>query len=665
MDWGLARRLLGRRTPEDEPRRLPSIPRRPTASPATATCSAPPRTCRPSRPAASATPRPAQRRLRARRHPLLPARRTPALRRDGARRAPAGDRGRPAPVARRVLAAAPRAGRARGAVRARDAARDRRALPGRRAALAREIVAFLEGAPAARAGARRPRRRRARWSRSSPPSAPRPRGRREEARAAARRGPALRSRREEAPAWALEDEAAALEVEAALRETEWLEAVHGALIRRPELPEAHARPRRPLPRAPLRRRARPPRRGRGALRGAPPRPRSRPPRGLPPRRRARSPWSPIPRARRCTWSASSCATAASSRSSSGVLGETPLRAVPIQRGSYRLRLRAPGRAEVTLPGPDRARRALGRLRARGDAEPSPIVLPARGRARPGRLLRARGLVLDRRRSRGRRRAAAPARMARSVRAAAVPGDEPRVPRIPRTTSSREGARTRRSRARRCPRQLGGQRRGPLRLRPRRQGALLPGRRRDGTAPRPEMARGAGRLVRRTRLCAPGSPATRTGRALAAAQRARVGEGRPRRRRPPLPLGGSPWTPRSPARSTAATEPIRARVGAYPVDDGPYGVRDLAGNSRDWCGNAWTREGPSIEGGRLTLDVGRTDDDPSFRSVRGGAWSSTLKWEPIREHVSRIGPRCAGQPSASRLGAELLTLRDAPESVPRP
>ena len=41
--------------------------------------------------------------------------------------------------------------------------------------------------------------------------------------------------------WALEDEAAALAREAALRETEWLQTVHGALILYPELPEAHAR----------------------------------------------------------------------------------------------------------------------------------------------------------------------------------------------------------------------------------------------------------------------------------------------------------------------------------------------------------------------------------------------------------------------------------------
>ncbi len=42
------------------------------------------------------------------------------------------------------------------------------------------------------------------------------------------------------PGWALEDEAARLDVRAALREAEWLETIHGALAIDPDLPEAHA-----------------------------------------------------------------------------------------------------------------------------------------------------------------------------------------------------------------------------------------------------------------------------------------------------------------------------------------------------------------------------------------------------------------------------------------
>ncbi len=42
------------------------------------------------------------------------------------------------------------------------------------------------------------------------------------------------------PAWELESEAARIGREVALRETEWLEGMHGALSVEPALPEAHA-----------------------------------------------------------------------------------------------------------------------------------------------------------------------------------------------------------------------------------------------------------------------------------------------------------------------------------------------------------------------------------------------------------------------------------------
>ncbi len=70
----------------------------------------------------------------------------------------------------------------------------------------------------------------------------------------------------------------------------------------------------------------------------------------------------------------------------------------------------------------------------------------------------------------------------------------------------------------------------------------------------------------------------------------------------------------------AGEPGRVEVHAYPLDEGPYGMRGGAGNSRDFCSNVWTLEGPPIEAGRLLPEVA-TAEDPGYRSVRGGAWSS--------------------------------------------
>jgi formylglycine-generating enzyme required for sulfatase activity len=82
------------------------------------------------------------------------------------------------------------------------------------------------------------------------------------------------------------------------------------------------------------------------------------------------------------------------------------------------------------------------------------------------------------------------------------------------------------------------------------------------------------------------------------------------------------------------EPVRARVESYPFDESPYGVRGLAGNSRDWCSNVWRREGPRVRDGRLLLDVAARDD-PSFRSVRGGAWSTLLS---VIRSAARFGMR---------------------------
>ncbi|MCA9527892.1 MAG: SUMF1/EgtB/PvdO family nonheme iron enzyme, partial [Myxococcales bacterium] len=64
---------------------------------------------------------------------------------------------------------------------------------------------------------------------------------------------------------------------------------------------------------------------------------------------------------------------------------------------------------------------------------------------------------------------------------------------------------------------------------------------------------------------------------------------------------------------------RSPVGAFAADESPYGVRDTAGNVREWCRNAYRRAGPVDEAGHLL-----PDDDPGagFRVAKGGAWSST-------------------------------------------
>ena len=69
-------------------------------------------------------------------------------------------------------------------------------------------------------------------------------------------------------------------------------------------------------------------------------------------------------------------------------------------------------------------------------------------------------------------------------------------------------------------------------------------------------------------------------------------------------------------------PQQAPIHEYANDESPYGVRGLAGNTRDWCVNVWRQSGPPSRRGRLTLDPA-AGDDQNFRSVKGGAWGSPM------------------------------------------
>lgn len=80
------------------------------------------------------------------------------------------------------------------------------------------------------------------------------------------------------------------------------------------------------------------------------------------------------------------------------------------------------------------------------------------------------------------------------------------------------------------------------------------------------------------------------------------------------------------------------VDGHPTDESVYGVRGLSGNVRDWCINAWRHEGPSIKGERLTLEP--TDDVAEFIAIKGGVWSN-----PISQ--SRAAARFGGRPNIRR------------------
>jgi formylglycine-generating enzyme required for sulfatase activity len=61
------------------------------------------------------------------------------------------------------------------------------------------------------------------------------------------------------------------------------------------------------------------------------------------------------------------------------------------------------------------------------------------------------------------------------------------------------------------------------------------------------------------------------------------------------------------------------TGDFPVDESPYGVRGMAGGIRDWCLDVFTPEGPRISDGVLSLPP--SEPDPKAAHItRGGAWS---------------------------------------------
>ncbi len=88
----------------------------------------------------------------------------------------------------------------------------------------------------------------------------------------------------------------------------------------------------------------------------------------------------------------------------------------------------------------------------------------------------------------------------------------------------------------------------------------------------------------------------------------------------------PWSDETEATFACVAEsfagaPQRVPVHDYPDDESPYGVRGLAGNTRDWCGNIWRRDGPPLSHGRLHTN-GVQPDDSDFMLVKGGSWGST-------------------------------------------
>ncbi|MFO0761978.1 MAG: bifunctional serine/threonine-protein kinase/formylglycine-generating enzyme family protein [Byssovorax sp.] len=446
-----------------------------------------------------------------------------------------------------------------------------------------------------------------------------------------------------APSWALEDEAAALDVQAALRETEWMEALHGALTIDPDLPEAHAalaephkgallaaeRARRAAEAAQAEALLRAHDRGRFAslLRGEGALTLVTDPPGA-------EVWLSryALRGRRLV------------EEDMGLLGVAPLRGVPLQKGSYLLRIRAPGRSEVLYPiRIERGEHWDGV--APGESEPRPILLPEEGEIGPDEALIPAGYALI-----GGDPEAPDGLVGRRIWV-----DSFVIGRYPVTSGEYLGflndlcAQGQSDKATIvCPR-------SDLALSTSVESrSALPQWGKDGRFhPPPDWSddlpivlvdwHGAMAYAR--------WKAEKTGRPyrllneLEREKAARGADGRF------LPWGDHPEPTFS--RTSESQEEAAARVSihAYPTDESPYGVRGLAGNVRDWCMNTWKLAGPTVESDRLRLDPAGADD-PDFRAIRGGAWGSATAG-------SRAASRFGARPAHRGLGLGLRIGRRFP------
>ncbi|WP_434048487.1 MULTISPECIES: bifunctional serine/threonine-protein kinase/formylglycine-generating enzyme family protein [Sorangium] len=448
------------------------------------------------------------------------------------------------------------------------------------------------------------------------------------------------------PAWAQEDEAARLGRAAALAETRWLEAVHGALSLDPELAEARAlladHHRARLVEAELAHDDEEAARAEEMLRihdrgwhaaflrgdGALTLVTDPPGAEVFVERFALQDRRLVPAPERA-------------------LGPTPLVEVPLGRGSYLLRLRAPGRAEVRYPVLiERDGHWDGR--APGEEEPYPIVLPAQGELGPHDVV-------------------VPAGWCWTGGDAATPDSLPRrriwiagfvIRRFPVTTAEYIDflndlvTRGREAEAiAACPKVHEGV---------------------SAVADEPALHRDASGLFclppdregLRWRLDWPvvlidWHAATAHARWLAE----RTGQpwrlpGELEREKATRGVDGRlfPWGDHADptfacVADTSPSEAAREGVEGHPFDESPYGVRGLAGNARDWCLDVWRHEGPRVEAGRLRLDAA-APGDPDLRVIKGGAWTGALS-------QGRAPARFGGRPGLRRSVVGVRVARDAP------
>ena len=442
--------------------------------------------------------------------------------------------------------------------------------------------------------------------------------------------------------WALEDEASRLEVTAVLREAEWLQALQSALTVDPDLPEAHAaladhhreqllaaeRAHHEADAVRAEAQLRTHDRGRYAtlLRGEGALTLITDPPGAEVRLERY-----VLRGRRLV--PEEC----------GVLGVTPIREAPLQKGSYRLRIRAPGRHEVLYPALiERGGHWDGV--PPGESEASPVRLPEEGElgaedcyvpagwswiggdkdaadSLPGRRIWIDAFVLGR----------FPVTCGEYLAF---------LNELVETGHEAEAIAA-------CPRRELGSSDGrgviPVFSRAAHESFVLPP---DWAPDLPvvQIDWHAASAYARWWGQKTGRP-VRLPNELEREKAARGADGRL------LPWGYHPDATFACALESHRGSPARVAVTTYLADEGPHGVRGLAGNVRDWCLNVWKLDGPAVRGERLELDAA-SPEDADFRSIRGGTWGSSMA-------NGRAAARFGGQPERWTLSVGMRIVRSYP------
>jgi len=99
------------------------------------------------------------------------------------------------------------------------------------------------------------------------------------------------------------------------------------------------------------------------------------------------------------------------------------------------------------------------------------------------------------------------------------------------------------------------------------------------------------------------------------------------------------------RRSRSDRALPAPVAHFPVDESPYGIRDMAGNAATWCADAWSLAGPPCPTDRVEIPSAPVG---ARRVIRGGTWNDSAEF--LRTARRNLGaPNYRGSLLSFRIG----------------